>query len=176
MKSDAELEQLVAQLSPTIEPQTDLWPALQARIQQTEQWQALPEPRRATRMPWFAMAASVVFMVWLTPRFFIESSSLAEADTYSEFSPISVAAQLANQRNKTFNAIGSKQLKLVQRIPEGFQNYQQQLAIWQQASAQLEAAIELQPDNRRLQRQYQQLQQQQLSYLSRMAELSHLIS
>jgi len=176
MKSDAELEQLVAQLSPTIEPQTDLWPALQARIQQTEQWQAMSEPRRSMRLHWFAMAASVVFMVWLTPRFFIESSSLPEANAHAELSPISVAAQLANQRNKTFNAIGSKQLKLVQRIPEGFQNYQQQLAIWQQASAQLEAAIELQPDNRRLQRQYQQLQQQQLSYLSRMAELSYLIS
>ena len=64
------------------------------------------------------------------------------------------------------------QLDELQQIPEGFSNWQQQLAIWNNASEQLEQALSLQPNNRLLQRQYQTLQRQNAQYLQRLLILS----
>ena len=60
----------------------------------------------------------------------------------------------------------------LQQIPDGFSNWQQQLAIWNNASEQLEQALSLQPNNRLLQRQYQTLQRQNAQYLQRLLILS----
>lgn len=87
-----------------------------------------------------------------------------------------VTNQLRGQREKIMAQVGGHQFKRLQQVPAGFENWQQQLAIWQQASGQLEKALQQQPANRRLLKQYQQLQQQQLKYMHKLTALSQAYS
>lgn len=72
MKTEQDLQQRLATLPDSIEPQRDLWPELAARLAQTPQQVAEPLPSSAdTALPatqqtgwWLAAAAAVLFTVW----------------------------------------------------------------------------------------------------------------
>ncbi len=87
-----------------------------------------------------------------------------------------VVMQLKQQREQLLARISQQQLRQLQQVPVGFENWRQQLAIWQNASTQLEQALLQQPTNRRLLRQYQQLQQQQFKYMHTLTSLSQAYS
>ena len=52
-------------------------------------------------------------------------------------------------------------------VAEGFDNWHQQLVIWDQAIAQVRRALQFYPDEPQLLSQLQQLYQQQLAYIKR---------
>jgi len=59
----------------------------------------------------------------------------------------------------------AQQLGQVSAVAEGFDNWQQQLQIWDQAIAQVRLALQFYPDEPQLLAQLQRLYQQQLSFI-----------
>ena len=194
MKTEQQLDELISALSKERTPDRDLWPDLQQALQNTPQdavqntAQAAEKEtskviplRRPQWMKWSALggiAASVFAAVLLLPQL----NSMNNPLPVDEGVTASVAEPLTEESGEWLNtAVSSRvavldnmlpKLDQLQRIPDGFDNWQQQLAIWNNASEQLEQALSLQPNNRLLQRQYQTLQRQNAQYLQRLLILS----
>lgn len=69
----------------------------------------------------------------------------------------------------------AQQLSQVAAVAEGFDNWQQQLQIWDQAIAQVRSALMFYPDEPQLLAQLQSLYQQQLSYIQQATRQTHSI-
>ena len=188
MKTEQQLDELISALSKERTPDRDLWPDLQQALQNTPQ-DAVAEKATGKVIPlsrpqwikWSALggiAASVFAAVLLLPQL----NSMNNPLPVDEGVTASVAEPLTEESGEWLNtAVSSRvavldnmlpKLDQLQRIPDGFDNWQQQLAIWNNASEQLEQALSLQPNNRLLQRQYQTLQRQNAQYLQRLLILS----
>lgn len=202
MTTEQQLDALIASLPKQLEPATDGWDALAARLAETPQAKVEPMPpseqtqttvapawmqRPAANQPRYGLAAAVaagfaLVTLWLLKPAPVSESQVAQqlesttVTTQPHTQSRDVVQQLRQQREKLLAQVGRAQLKQLQQVPQGFENWQQQLAIWQQASSQLEQALQQQPANRRLLRQYQQLQQQQLKYMHKLTELSQAYS
>jgi len=202
MTTEQQLDARIAALPKQLEPATDGWDAFAARLAVTPQAKVepmLPSERTPTTVApalrvrpaanqpryWLTAAAAAGFAVvtlWLLKPVPVSAPQVAQQieSTSSTLTPRiqsrDVVQQLRQQREKLLAQVGSAQLKQLHQVPQGFENWQQQLAIWQQASSQLEQALQQQPANRRLLRQYQQLQQQQLKYMHKLTELSQAYS
>ncbi|HAT41476.1 MAG TPA: hypothetical protein DCS87_07065 [Rheinheimera sp.] len=202
MTTEQQLDALIASLPKQLEPATDGWDALAARLAETPQAKVEPMPpseqtqttvapawmqRPAANQPRYGLAAAVaagfaLVTLWLLKPAPVSESQVAQqlesttVTTQPHTQSRDVVQQLRLQREKLMAQVGGAQLKQLQQVPQGFENWQQQLAIWQQASSQLEQALQQQPANRRLLRQYQQLQQQQLKYMHKLTELSQAYS
>lgn len=194
MKTEQQLDELISALSKERTPDRDLWPDLQQALQNTPQdavqstAQAAEKEtskviplRRPQWMKWSALggiAASVFAAVLLLPQL----NSMNNPLPVDEGVTASVAEPLTEESSAWLNAAVSSRVAVLdemlprldelQQIPDGFSNWQQQLAIWNNASEQLEQALSLQPNNRLLQRQYQTLQRQNAQYLQRLLMLS----
>lgn len=206
MTTEQQLDALIAALPTQLPPPTDDWQALANRIALTAQHSGnapqsdvTPDIRQApnagqivtvrqqtaANQPWYwltgALAAGLAIVAVLL---FKPVPQLAQPVAQAEpalrpkamADGAELAMQLRVQREKLMARVGGSQLKQLHQVPIGFENWQQQLAIWQQASSQLENALQQQPANRRLLRQYQQLQQQQLRYMHKLTELSQAYS
>ncbi len=190
MKTEQQLDDAIARLSREIEPANDLWPAIAAQLavpqtgpqtgpQTSQQVSLLPAPV-STQQPvyrqWWASAAAVVFALalwqqWPASQADVESMSgqvAAEA-----VRPIAVDYGLA-QSQQQIRLAEKLQLMQLQQIPAGFANWQQQLAVWQQASEQVTLALATDPNNLKLIRKLNRLQQQQLNYIRKLVDTSQL--
>lgn len=190
MKTEQQLDELISALSKERTLERDLWPDLQQALQNMPQDAATIAEKESTNviplrrpqwMKWSALggvAASVFAAVLLLPQMNQMNSTLP----VDEGVTANVAEPLTAESGEWLNsAVSSRvavlndmlpRLDQLQRIPDGFDNWQQQLAIWNNASEQLEQALSLQPNNRLLQRQYQTLQRQNAQYLQRLLILS----
>lgn len=142
--------------------------------------------QRAANTTGFWLAASIAAGVVLASVLMrspdIEQSTAAAHVVTPVVTPVApqdatvLVMQLKQQRTQLLARISQQQLRQLQQVPVGFENWRQQLAIWQKASIQLEQALLQQPANRRLLRQYQQLQQQQFKYMHTLTSLSQAYS
>lgn len=205
MTTEQQLDDLVAALPKELTPSLDDWAALSARLALTPQMRAsttstpiaqtpllhLVEPRRAVptdrvktnaaNSGWYwlsgGIAAAAVLAVWLVKPVHQSTNDIAAVNLPAVQQDASVIVrQLKQQREQLLARASQQQLRQLRQVPAGFENWRQQLAIWQQASAQLEQALVQQPANRRLLRQYQQLQRQQLKYMNTLTSLSQAYS
>lgn len=165
MKTEQQLDAMISQLAPAIEPQRDLWPELSTRLE--------PRQRRGYAS-WLGVAAAAVLTFWFWPQQVPTAPqdivSSAQGQSMPAVSLLDVSRQLGLQLEQE----QTRQLKALQQIPDGFNDWAQQIAIWNKAQAQIELALQFQPDNQKLIQQLQRLQQQQLSYIAKLVETSEL--
>ncbi len=165
MKTEQQLDAMISQLAPAIEPERDLWPELSARL----------EPRRRRGYgSWLGVAAAAVLTFWFWPQQLPTDPQVAL--TGAQLQPVSTPSLLdvSRQLGLQLEQEQTRQLKALQQIPDGFNDWPQQIAIWNKAQAQIELALQFQPDNPKLIQQLQRLQQQQLSYIAKLVETSEL--
>ncbi len=170
MKTEQQLDAMISQLAPALEPQRDLWPELSARLE--------PRQRRGYGT-WLGVAAAAVLTLWFWPQQLPQEAEIAlsgplagvhEPQAETDVSLLAVSQQLSRQLGEE----QTRQLKALQQIPDGFSDWSQQIAIWNKAQAQIELALAFQPDNQKLIQQLQRLQQQQLNYIAKLVETSEL--
>lgn len=176
MKTEQQLDDALQSLPNEVQPQRDLWPELAARIATTPQWQ---EPKRVKYWPYAIAASLVVALIWQlaspwqqmdatsTPNLVQQQNEVV--DTVINEVPLDVRSL-----RRQFELEKSKQLASLRVIPQEFADYQRQLAIWQQASQQVELALQLQPDDPKLIRKLTRIQQQQIQYIHRMVQVGQL--
>ncbi len=179
-KFDQRLAQLPAQIAPT----TELWPDLAAKLADTPQQvqfaqQGTPEQGKtatvaATTSWWYGMAAAVLLSVlswwqWPVaqqPAATTRPSATAFADDVAR----PTLEQADWQLISLFETDKARLLKQLTAVPAAYGDWQQQLAIWQQASRQIQHALRYQPNEPVLLRQLQRVQQQQLAYLQKLVQ------
>jgi hypothetical protein len=96
---------------------------------------------------------------------FVDNQTLAMSQNLSP-----VAATLLSE----FEREKSRQLAQLTQVPIEFADFQRQLDIWQQASAQVTLALEFQPDDPKLLKQLTRIQQQQIHYISRLVRMGQM--
>lgn len=194
MKTEQELQVQIDALAKEIEPERDLWPELAARLATTPQLaptdevvpDAAPQVQNAPERSWFwwsgGMAAAVLVSVLLWPQN-VDVPKLAQQAPVASAEPLSqqftgnvrtAPQQLSRvqwQLVSDFEIQRAALLAQVQQVPEFYQDWQQQLTIWQQARSQVLLALSYQPDEPVLLRQLSQLQQQQMQYLQKLVSV-----
>lgn len=196
MKTEQQLQVQIDALAKEIEPERDLWPELAARLATTPQLvsseevatDAVPQLlHRSERSGfWWAggMAAAVLLSVLLWPQG-ADVPVLAQQAADVSAEPLSpqftgdnttglrsqAGSQVQWQLTSDFEIQRAALLAQVQQVPEFYQDWQQQLAIWQQARSQVLLALSYQPDEPVLLRQLSQLQQQQMHYLQKLVSV-----
>lgn len=170
MKTEQQLDAMISQLAPDLEPQRDLWPEISARLE--------PQQRRGYSR-WLGVAAAAVLTLWFWPQQLPQEPQVAQSRPKAEIQTLQADADLSllavsQQLGRQLGEEQTRQLKALQQIPEGFSDWTQQIAIWNKAQAQIELALAYQPDNQKLIQQLQRLQQQQLSYIAKLVETSEL--
>lgn len=191
MKTEQELQVQIDALAKEIAPQRDLWPELAARLTATAQWPqdceselSQPSPSQQTVLKgnasWFlwagGMAAAVLLSVlsWQQGPASVQlvqqpaglvMSPLAGSEAQTIAAPVS---KVQWQMTSDFETQRATMLAQIVAVPEFYQDWQQQLAIWQQAREQVLLALSYQPDEPVLLLQLNQLQQQQMHYLQKL--------
>lgn len=184
------LEQRLAQLPEQMAPTTELWPALAARLASTAQQNPIAEsdrrePATTSSGWWYGMAAALLLSVfgwWQLP------AGQQQVALTPELAALPVAAQqkqatasdskagradLGRAEWQLISLFETDKARLLQQltvVPAEYGDWQQQLAIWQQASRQIQQALSYQPDQPVLLRQLQRVQQQQLAYIQKLVQ------
>ena len=149
--NEQQLDNAIAQLASELRPQRDLWPAIDARL--TE--------RQVSRGSWWYLASAAALAMACV--FSWRLVMLPQSDaSYDSRSAELIVMQLYEQQK-------AQQLQHIAGFAEGFEDWQQQLQVWDQAIAQVRHALQFYPDEPQLLAQLQHLYQQQLAYLSRAA-------
>ena len=162
--NDQQLDNAISKLAPQIAPQRDLWPDitaqldLAAQLDTTARLDAIETPAgktKPTRWYWgvAAMLGLLSVFGWqqaLLPGITGTTAAMPSAEL--------MLLQVYEQQKAT-------QLSQMVAVAEGFDNWQQQIRVWDQAIAQVRQALAFYPDEPQLLAQLQSLYQQQLSYL-----------
>lgn len=186
MKTDQQLEQQLEQalqeLPLEILPSRDLWPELSARLAVTEQQAAQPLLEQPKRRYWPAIAAAVMLgLMWPLWQGINNNEDMLASASQSAEPQVSLSAM--NSKNLSpvastllteFEREKSRQLAQVTVVPSEFADFQRQLDIWHQATAQVAFALEFQPDDPKLLKQLTRLQQQQIQYISRLVRVGQM--
>lgn len=194
MKTEQELQAQIDALAKDIEPQRDLWPELAARLATTAQLpqqqvpqQQVPQPQRLAAQTaqnnspsWYwwsgAAAAAVLLSVLIWPQA-PDGTKLAQQKTAQPVVALAdsegedAAPQITKvqwQLTSDFDTQRAAMLAQINAVPEFYPDWQQQLAIWQQARQQVLLALSYQPDEPVLLLQLNKLQQQQIHYLQKL--------
>lgn len=168
MKTEHELDALIAGLSAELKPSRDLWPELEQRLTDPE---AMTEkvvqlkPNKWLSVPfasaYVASAASVLFAVTLfwqpaTPtQPLVFNPQMLDAETSIVYS---------------FEQAKAEQLASMKAVDPVYADWQQQLAQWQQAIAQVQMALKYNPNEALLLKQLRQLYSQQQNYLQKVVQ------
>ncbi len=159
--NEQQLTEAIQQLPRALPPERDLWPQLASRLTAQPQLATSGDTpgshKRLGRWGWASVAvvAMLGLMYWqlaLTPLAPVKQASALSAE-------VQLLLQYEQQK--------SLQLSQVVAVAEGFDNWQQQLQIWDQAILQVRQALQFYPDEPHLLAQLQQLYQQQLDYIQR---------
>jgi hypothetical protein len=146
--NEQQLDDAIRALTPNLQPQRELWPDIADRL-----------PARATAkapLGYWASAAAAVLMGLI-------GWQLAILPTPAQRSAAMPTAEL--MLLQVYEQQKAQQLSQVAAVAEGFDNWQQQLQIWEQAIAQVRQALQFYPDEPQLLAQLQSLYQQQLSFI-----------
>lgn len=147
--NEQQLGQALQQLKRDIQPDRDLWPAIAAKL-------TPHAPQR--RLIHLASAAALLLVVLLGWQVAILPGPAQRAAALP--SAELMLLQVYEQQK-------ARQLGQIVAIAEGFDNWQQQLTIWDQAIAQVRQALQIYPDEPQLLAQLKLLYQQQLAYINR---------
>lgn len=196
MKTEQQLQAQIDALAKEIEPGRDLWPELAVRLATTPQLapndDVVPDAaefQNAAERSLFwwtgGMAAAVLVSVLLWPQG-ADVPKLAQQAPAASAEPLpsqftgddnttsrqsQAGSQVQWQLTSDFEIQRAALLAQVQQVPDFYQDWQQQLAIWQQARSQVLLALSYQPDEPVLLRQLSQLQQQQMQYLQKLVSV-----
>jgi len=168
MKTEHELDALIAGLSSELTPSRDLWPELEQRLSDrnaavstvvqfnTSRWLSVP-----FASAYVASAASVLFAVTL---FWQPAQPVQPAD----FNPQLLDAETAIVFS--FEQAKAEQLASMKTVDPVYADWQQQLAQWQQAISQVQLALKYNPNEAVLLKQLRQLYSQQQNYLQKVVQ------
>ena len=171
-----QLDQRLAGLSRDLPPAKDLWPELAGRLAVTPQLSAVAEPARFKiwQKPMWqaALAAAATVLLWVSLSWpdLSPDAVIATVPAQQSVELATLPGQTQWQLVSEFEQQKARQLAKLRQVPEFYQDWQQQLQIWQHASQQVLAALEYQPDEPVLLRQLVLLQQQQLTYLQKVVQ------
>ena len=146
--NDQQLDQAINNLNRAIMPERDLWPAIAERLPQRQS--------AKLRLAVWASAASLLLAALI-------GWQLAILPTPAQRSAAMPTAEL--MLLQVYEQQKATQLSQMVAVAEGFDNWQQQIRVWDQAIAQVRQALAFYPDEPQLLAQLQSLYQQQLSYL-----------
>jgi hypothetical protein len=168
MKTEHELDALIAGLSKEIKPSRDLWPELEQRLTETSVSTAEVVPLKPSKWlsvsfasAYVASAASVLLAVTL---FWQPAQPVQPAD----FNPQLLDAETAIVFS--FEQAKAEQLASLKTVDPVYADWQQQLAQWQQAISQVQMALKYNPNEAVLLKQLRQLYSQQQSYLQKVVQ------
>lgn len=146
--NEQQLDNAIRGLTNSIAPERDLWPDLVSR---------LPQQQKAKPVIAYWASAAALLLVGLI------SWQLVLLPPANERSAALPTAEL--MLLQVYEQQKAQQLSQVVAVAEGFENWQQQLQIWDQAIAQVRQALQFYPDEPQLLAKLQFLYQQQLSYI-----------
>lgn len=148
--NEQQLDGAIGAVDKEIAPERDLWAGIASRLPDRE-------PERPPLGYWASAAALLLvgLVGWQLAILPTEAQRAASLPT-AELMLLQVYEQQKAQ-----------QLSQVTTVAEGFDNWQLQLQIWDQAIAQVRQALQFYPDEPQLLAQLQSLYQQQLSYIQR---------
>jgi len=168
MKTEHELDALIAGLSKEIKPSRDLWPVLEQRLTEASVSTAdvVPlKPGRWLSVPfasaYVASAASVLLAVTL----FWQPAQTVQPEV---FNPQLLDAETAIVFS--FEQAKAEQLASMKTVDPVYADWQQQLAQWQQAIGQVQLALKYNPNEAVLLKQLRQLYSQQQNYLQKVVQ------
>jgi hypothetical protein len=150
--NEQQLDQAINRLTQQITPQCDLWPELESRLTARSTADKPPRWQWATA----AMLGLVSLIGW--------QLALLPAAPGGNQANMPTAELMLLQ---VYEQQKATQLSQVVAVSEGFDNWQQQLAHWDQAIAQVRQALQFYPDEPQLLAQLQSLYQQQLSFIQK---------
>ena len=155
--NDQQLDRAINNLHRDIMPGRDLWPDIAGRL----------EPRQSAklRLAFWASAASLLLVGLI-------GWQLAVLPTAAQRSAAMPTVEL--MLLQVYEQQKAQQLSQVAAVAEGFDNWQQQLHIWDDAIEQVRRALQFYPDEPQLLAQLQSLYQQQLSYIQRATRQSNV--
>lgn len=154
--NEHQLDQALAQLKQDIAPERDLWPDIEARLT------AQPDKTsQSTERPWLLRWAAIAAVTLMT----LVSWQIAILPTAAERSAALPSAEL--MLIQAYETQKARQLAQVVAVAEGFDKWQQQVQIWDQAIEQVRRALTIYPDEPQLLAQLQLLYQQQLSFIQK---------
>lgn len=155
--NEQQLDKAISQLASQIAPQRDLWPDIAAQLETVEQQPEPPTVGKSKPTRWYWGVAAMLGLLsvfgWqqaLMPGTTSTTAAMPSAEL--------TLLQIYEQQKAT-------QLSQMVAVAEGFDNWQQQIRVWDQAIAQVRQALAFYPDEPQLLAQLQSLYQQQLSYL-----------
>lgn len=155
--NEQQLDKAISQLASQIAPQRDLWPGIAAQLETVEQQPEAPAVGKSKPTRWYWGVAAMLGLLsvfgWqqaLMPGTTSTTAAMPSAEL--------TLLQIYEQQKAT-------QLSQMVAVAEGFDNWQQQIRVWDQAIAQVRQALAFYPDEPQLLAQLQSLYQQQLSYL-----------
>ena len=146
--NDQQLDRAINSLNRDIMPERDLWPAIAGRLPQRQS--------AKVQLAFWASAASLLLVGLI-------GWQLTMLPTAAQRSAAMPTAEL--MLLQVYEQQKARQLSQVAAVAEGFDNWQQQLHIWDDAIAQVRRALQFYPDEPQLLAQLQSLYQQQLSFI-----------
>jgi hypothetical protein len=164
-QSERKLDEALQALPAEILPERDLWPAISARVddhaQGAQQNRSARSHKRSGRLAGLRRLAAVLALAVagvLGWRILL----LPEAPI-DNFTGLTLTSELALMNQYEQQKAGV--LADLERIPEPFEDWRRQLAIWDQAVDQVRVALEYYPEEPELLNQMESLYQQQMDYL-----------
>jgi hypothetical protein len=160
-QSEHKLDEALQALPAEILPGRDLWPALSARLEDRTEQVAVASPPSRFRVPMMQRMAAVLVLAiagLLGWRLLLLPESPGDSPVGNT---LSSEIALVNQ----YEQLKAEFLAEVSRIPEPFEDWQRQLAIWDQAVDQVRMALDYYPEEPALLTQMESLYQQQMDYL-----------
>lgn len=162
--NDQQLDMAISRLALQIAPKRDLWPDIAARLNLSEQVEisaitdtaVLPiENTKPVRWYW-----GIAAMLGLLSVFSWQQAILPDINN-TKAQMLSAELMLL----QIYEQQKASQLSQMVAVAEGFDDWQQQMRVWDQAISQVRQALTFYPDEPQLLAQLQRLYQQQLSYL-----------
>lgn len=170
MKTEDELDRLIAGLASELKPSRDLWPELEQALVMPETIAANQDQFKSNRWlsgafasAYVASAASVLFAVAL----FWQPAALqpGAGGQTPAFNPQLMDAETAIVYS--FEQAKAEQLASMKAVDPVYADWQQQLAQWQQAIQLVQLALKYNPNEAVLLKQLRQLYSQQQNYLQK---------
>ena len=157
--NEQQLDKAISALAPDVMPERDLWAGIELQL--------ADRPSKAKPVLWHWATAAVLGLACLVSW---QLALLPGIQSSTQASMPSAELMLL----QVYETQKANQLRQTVAIAEGFDNWQQQLQVWDQAIAQVRRALQLYPDEPQLLAQLQSLYQQQLSYIQRATQQTHV--
>lgn len=166
MKTEHELDALIAGLSADLKPSRDLWPELEQRLSDHSKAEVIPlKTSRWLSTPfasaYVASAASVLLAVTL----FWQPATPVQPQA---FNPQLMDAETAIVYS--FEQAKAEQLASMKTVDPVYADWQEQMAQWQQAIGLVQLALKYNPNEALLLKQLRQLYSQQQNYLQKVVQ------